>query len=172
MAKKNKKTKKKEYSSAIVFDDNFQRIVQFYLFESPIDGVSHRGKIFKDYGWSGSSRFKMLERLLKSASGMDDAQWNILESSSEVKRRSDGVTYDHQFIYSDRSKGKVPTFIYSIRNAFAHGSFDLLEIDGCRHYLIENEYGNNLRSKMMLSEHTLIEWIKIIKTKPEYFKKH
>ena len=73
MAKKNKKTKKKEYSSTIVFDDNFQRIVQFYLFESPIDGVSHRGKIFKDYGWSGSSRFKMLERLLKSASGMDDA---------------------------------------------------------------------------------------------------
>lgn len=171
VAKKTVKKKKTEYSSGITFDDNFQKIVQFYLFETPIEGASHRGKTFKDIGWTGSSRFQMLERLLKSASGMNDDQWNILESQSEVRKQSKNVVRDRQFIYSDQSKGRIPTFIYSIRNAFAHGSFDILEINGERHYFFENEYRGNLRSRMLLSERILIGWIKIIKTKPEYLTK-
>lgn len=166
-----KKSKKKVYSSTVVFDKNFQDIVQFYLFECPVDGVSHRGTIFKNLGWYGSSRFQMLERLLKAASCMNDSEWSILDTPADVRKKSAKVTLDKQFIFSDQSKGRVPTFIYSIRNAFAHGSFDLLEIDGKRHYLIENEYRGNLRTKMVLSEDTLICWIKILKTKPEYLTK-
>ena len=161
----------KKYTSAIVYDENFQDIVQFYLFESPIDGVSHRGKVFKDYGWYGSSRFQMLERLLKAAAGVNDDQWNILETQSEVRSEVKKEKFDRQFVYSDQSKGRVLTFIYSIRNAFAHGAFDFVDIDGKRHYLLENEYGGNLRSAMLLSEDTLMAWIKIIKTKPEYLTK-
>ena len=170
-AKNTVKKKRTEYSSRITFDENFQKIVQFYLFETPIEGASHRGKTFKDMGWTGSSRYQMLERLLKSASGMNDDHWNILESQSEVRKQSKDVAQDRQFIYSDQSKGRVPTFIYSIRNAFAHGSFDILEIKGERHYFFENEYRGNLRTRMLLSERTLLEWIKIIKTKPEYLTK-
>ena len=166
------KKKKDEYSTCITFDENFQKIVQFYLFESPIEGASHRGRTFKDMGWSGSSRFKMLERWLKSTSGMSDSQWNILDSPSDVRKRSrKDVAPNIQYIYSDQSKGRVQTFIYSIRNAFAHGSFDVLKNNDERYYFFENEYRGNLRSRMLLSETTLMEWIKIIKTKPEYLTK-
>ena len=147
-AKKIVRKKRTEYSSDITFDENFQKIVRFYLFETPIEGISHRGKTFKDMGWTGSARFQMLERLLKCASGMIDDQWNILESQSEVRKQSKEAACDRQYIYSDQSKGRVSTFIYSIRNAFAHGSFDILESNGERYYFFENKYRGNLRSKM------------------------
>lgn len=166
-----KKKEEGRYTSVIDFNKGFEKILKFYLFECPIENVSKRGKLFKDFGWKGSSRFQMLERLLKSASGMTDAQWHILDSSTEVRKESDGIAFNEQFLFSDKSKGRVRTFIYSIRNSLAHGSFKTLDISGKKYYYFENEYRKNLRSKMFLSEDTLLEWIKIIRTRPEYLRK-
>ena len=161
----------KQYTSDIVFDKAFQKIMGFYLIECPVEGASHRGVLFKDLGWRGASRFRMLERLLKAASGMNDEQWSILEKPSEVRSKSENTPLADQFIFSDQSKGRVPTFIYSIRNALAHGAFDIMNVSDKRYYYFENEYRGNLRSKMLLPEDTLIEWIKIIRTRPEYLTK-
>lgn len=162
---------KKKYTSKINVDEKFYKILSFYMIETPIEGTSHRGKTFKELGWYGSSRFQMLERLLKSTANMNDSQWNICDNQSEVRKKSKDVALDNQFIFSDQSKGRVQTFIYSIRNAFAHGSFDILEVNDKKYYLFENEYKGNYRSKLFLEEETLLKWIKIINTKPEYLTK-
>lgn len=169
MAKK--KQAMNPFETIVEFDENFQEIIQFYLFECPIEGVSHRGKTFKEMNWRGSSRFQMLERLLIAESGIPTNRWQILESTAEVKKRVSRMSFDDQFLVSDNSKGKVQTFIYSIRNAFAHGSFDIIERNKNKYYLFENEYRGNLRTKALLSEKTLLAWIKIIKTNPEYLTK-
>ncbi len=38
-------------------------------------------------------------------------------------------------------------------------------------YLLENRYRGRLKARMIISEATLLEWIKIIKTNPEYYTK-
>ena len=113
----------------------------------------------------------MLERLLKGASGISDERWQILDSSSEVEKRSSSIQRNKQFLFSDISRGRVQTFIYSIRNAFAHGSFDIIVHNDEKYYYFENDYCGNMRSRLLLSEQTLLRWYEIIRTRPEFLTK-
>ena len=159
------------FMSKIAFDNNFNKILTFYLFECPVEKVSRRGQTFKQIGWKGSSRFQMLERLLKGASGISDERWQILDSSSEVEKRSSSIQRNKQFLFSDISRGRVQSFIYSIRNAFAHGSFDIIVHNDEKYYYFENDYCGNMRSRLLLSEQTLLRWYEIIRTRPEFLTK-
>ena len=48
---------------------SLQKIVQFFLFECPVNGVSCRGKKFKELGWSGNKSFAKLKKELLSVAG-------------------------------------------------------------------------------------------------------
>lgn len=163
--------KETKFSKKIEYDENFLKIINFYLFECPVEDASHRGKTFKEIGWKNSSNLKMLERLLKEISEIDDENWNIYDSISEVEEKSKNMDLKKQFICSDRSKGKVKTIIYSIRCSLAHGSFETRMRNKERYYYFENEYRGRMRSKIFIKEETLFQWEKIIKAKPEHYKK-
>lgn len=158
---------KKEKWAKIEFTPKFQEILKFYLFETPVSEVSCRGKGFKEIGWSGSSRFQMLERLLKSVSKIDDSNWIFTEIDAVEKLDLIKRT-DIQYMVSSHDRGKVQSMIYAIRNALAHGSFSRMN-NGW--YLFENRYRNNLKARMLIAEETLLDWIKIIQTNPEFYSK-
>lgn len=147
------------------YTDTFQRLLQFFLFETPVEGTSCRGRTFKEIGWKGSSRFQMLERLLKAASDIQEQHW-ILKDIDKIEDLSIIYREDIQYVVSSMDKGKVRSIIYAIRNAFAHGSFSRMD-NGW--YLFENRYRGRLKAKLIISEQSLLEWIKIIQTNPEYY---
>ena len=161
MKQQDKKWKEFEYTEA------FQQLLRFFLFETPVEGTSCRGKTFKEIGWKGSSRFQMLERLLKTASSIDEQNW-IYEDVDKIEELAIIQRNDIQYMVSSNDRGKVRSVVYAIRNAFAHGSFSKMD-NGW--YLLENRYRGRLKARMIISEATLLEWIKIIKTNPEYYTK-
>lgn len=163
--------RQKEEWKKIEYTPQFQTILQFYLFDTPVEGISCRGKTFKEIGWTGSSRFRMLERLLKETSEIETDNW-IFAEIENVERLDLIHKTDIQYMVSSHDRGKVQSMIYAIRNALAHGSF-LRKDNGW--YLFENYYRGKLKARMLIEEKTLLEWIKIIQTNPEFYagrKKH
>ena len=159
--------RKRAQWETIQFTTEFQRILQFFLFETPVAGVSCRGKTFKEIGWSGSSRFRILERLLKETAKIEDDNW-IFTEIEKVGQLSLIQKNDTQYMISSHDRGKVQSLIYAIRNALAHGSFTR---GNNGWYFFENYYQEKLKARIVIAEGTLLEWIKIIKTNPELFSK-
>lgn len=153
----------------ITYTDEFKKIITFFLFECPVKDVSHRGKTFQDIGWGGSSRFRMLKRLLKSCTTIEEEKW-ISCHKSDVENQLKSVN-SFLYIVCNDDKGEVPSIIYAIRNSFAHGSFEVKSIDGDNIYFFENYYKGKLRAKMVIEENALLEWIRIIKTNPVFLTK-
>lgn len=153
--------------STIEYTEQFCKLLQFYLFDTPVENTSQRGKSFKEIGWNGSSRFQMLERLLKESSSIEDQNW-IFTEIEKLEKLTLIQRDDIQYMVSCYDKGRVRTMIYAIRNAFAHGSFSRQK-NGW--YIFENHYRGRLKARMIISEETLLNWIKLIQSKPEYYTK-
>ncbi|MDE6036272.1 MAG: hypothetical protein K2G36_10230 [Ruminococcus sp.] len=153
----------------INYTDNFKKIITFYLFECPVEDVSKRGKTFKQIGWKGSSRLRMLERLLKNCTSINEENWIICDKS-EVENKLNNVNGLY-YIVCSKSKSGIKSIIYAIRNSFAHGSFEVKNIDGYNIYYLENHHKGHLCAKIVIEEDSLLEWIRIIKTNPEYLTK-
>ena len=153
--------------NTIRFTKPLCELLQFYLFETPVEGTSRRGRTFKEIGWVGSSRFQMLERLLLESSDIEKQNW-MFKEIDEIEALAIIKRTDIQYMVSSRDKGKIRSMIYAIRNAFAHGSFSQLD-NGW--YLFENHYKGKLKARIVIAESTLFEWKKIIESKPEHFTK-
>ena len=153
----------------IVYSNEFKKIITFFLFECPVEGVSCRGQTFQDIGWKGSSRFQMLERLLKECTSIEENKW-ICCDKSEVELKVNNIN-SFLYIVCNTDKGRVQSIIYAIRNSFAHGSFEVKQIDGGCYYYLKNKYKGKLRATIVIEEYALLEWIRIIKTNPIFLTK-
>lgn len=160
---------KGENMEKIVYSDEFEKIITFFLFECPVEKVSHRGEDFQELGWKGSSRLQMLERLLKGCTEIAEEKW-ICCHKSEVESKANNIG-SFLYIVCNNDKGRIKSIIYAIRNSFAHGSFEVKKIDGCNCYYLENWYKEKLRAKIVIEEKALLDWVKIIKTNPIYLTK-
>jgi len=59
---------------------------------------------------------------------------------------------------------------YYIRNAFAHGSFEVAEQAGRRIYLIESSKDGIIKARMRLREETLLHYIELANMTPAEIK--
>ncbi len=160
---------KRDIETDVEFTRNFQDILVFYLFKSPIEGVTHQGLSFKDIGWVGSSRLQMLERLMKSCDDFE-GHWISCSKDCVEKYLDTNKKYDTYIVCSDEY-GKVKTIIYAIRNAFAHGGFEIITTNMQTYYVFTNHFKGKIKAKMRIKEETLLEWKKLILTNPKYLTK-
>jgi len=158
----------KTFERQIVYSNKkFQKILDFYLFCCPVPGTSVRGKTFYDYGWSGSSDFGKLKKQMLEASAFEtlkgryfpciktdlEDRFNIVDSLEAPQEYCVFLKYDEQ---------RVMQSLYSaIRNAFAHGSFNVGTYKKVRIYYFEN-FDGYMKAKIALHEETLLAWIDII----------
>ena len=170
-------------------DDNFQKILDFYLFGCPMrlpgkkDGqVSQHGKIFEERKIQKGS-LKTLYALLKkhTASASIDCE-GIKLNASERARSEDRIIQhinasqksDTQFesliFVVNPEIGVTKSIFYSIRNALAHGSFSVSGTGEKRTYCLENRKDGVLKARIRLREKTLLNWIELVE-KPEPWKK-
>jgi len=151
----------------ISYTSNFKKIITYYLFESPIEDTSARGTLLSEYGWKGSSRLTMLLRLMQAVADIDDPNW-IICSRNEVKTNASHFPSEQIHMVCNNDKGKAKSIIYAVRNAFAHGSFNVKKINGKIVYIFENHNKGMLCAEITVTENTLLNWIKLFKTKPEH----
>ena len=150
---------------------NLQKIMQFYLLECPVEGKSHRGKTFHEYGYKGAPSFsKLKSELLKSATTSLRQNYYPCkkEDLQEIFKKCKKIGYPDEycvFLKSDE-KSVVRSMFSAIRNAFAHGSFNVKEYKGTRIYYFSN-YNDYEKARIILHEETLLSWIRVVKTESQ-----
>lgn len=160
---------KKSFDNKIVLDNkNFQKILNFYLFECPVDNSSYRGLKFRDYGWRKSPAFSKLKNKMLKAWVAGNLKKNYYPcKKDELKKKfelvNDILPCEEYCVFLKYDESTVMQSLYSaIRNAFAHGSFRVSKYNKKRMYYFQN-YKGYKKAEIILSEETLVAWIKIIK---------
>ena len=172
-----------KYTEIPFKDTNFQRILEFYLFNCPVlfqkkkngKRVSQRGLTFEERGITDRSLTKLLSEMkAKSASGT--LLYQCLETSSsdfiqiEQQNRGHDLNFEMVIFVENSDLKKTRTIFYAIRNALAHGSFSVSGTGEKRTYCIENRKDGVLKARIRLREKTLLNWIELVE-KPESWKR-
>ncbi|MBR3328157.1 MAG: hypothetical protein IKG22_12630 [Atopobiaceae bacterium] len=156
-------------------NDNLAKLLQFYLWETPVPDTSQKGKTFKEYGWS-KSNYATLHARMRRCSGFPDSKaerW-VESTASRVENalaklgRLDGYDCSFEFAVHTVKDGlnKTEALFYLIRNAFAHGGFRVSGYEGKKYYVFENRQGCIVKGRAILEEQTLLDWIVIVKSGP------
>jgi len=156
-----------------VFDPNFQRIISFYLFECPVrtrrritkaerdpddpqakykyifKRVSQRGLTFADRGLDGPK----LNSLRAAMTRLTDAKLIVTEQEVTAPEFNEYI-----IIQRNDNTSVTEGYFYCIRNAFAHGSFDVAS----GKYILQNNSGGKIRGLAVLREETLLSWIDLV----------
>lgn len=149
-------------------DRSVQKILQFYLFESPVPGTSRAGKCFSELGWRGSYFSTLKAQLLRLADDSfayipckKDELPEALATMPPAKARQEYAV----FLKHDERR-VIESLFRAIRNSIAHGSFSRYTLNKCTYYFFENEDGY-VKARINVKEQTLLEWAKAVNEDPE-----
>ena len=150
----------------ITYSDNFKKIITFYLFECPVENVSARGYEFSDLGWN-NTYLKKFYYMMKDLSNIKENNW-ILCNINEISQYIANINKKEQYIVCNDGNGKTKSIFYAIRNSFAHGSFEIYNQEHKIYYLLKNVDKGILKAQINVEEDTLIKWMNLFNTNPEY----
>lgn len=169
---------------------NFQRIIQFYLFETPVrtfkkttktepgattdqphpkynyefKKVSKRGITFADRSLDGP-KLNSLRAAMVRVTGV-----KLINVEDDVSGKAEEMGSTAEYIIIKRNDNNVSItegYFYCIRNAFAHGDFNVED----RVYTLKNEVGGKVKGMARLKESSLLAWIDLIAMDIEEIKK-
>ena len=165
---------------------NFQKIIQFYLFECPVvhkkgkgekqklSKVSNRAKTLREYGWENNYLKTLIANMKKTSTERLEYkvikikseivnEYNIFEKENKLKDKDNEII----FIHKRDDMSITEAIFYYIRNAFAHGSFSIKN----KTYYLESLKDGEVTARIRLREKTLLNWIDMVKMKPDNVKK-
>ena len=165
-------------------DANFQKIIDFYLFNSPViyrqkkgkvisyKPVSERSRTFIDQGWVNHMIPTLLSEMKQASNKL---KYHILSSDENPISVVDNYSRDDEnnevvaFLERD-DMGNTYTIFYGIRNAFAHGSFSVIKCHKETIYLLQSKKEKDIKTIMKLNEKTLLKWIELFNSTVEELK--
>lgn len=160
-----------------LYDTKFYKIIKFYLLHSPCKDRSYTPILLENFGWVNpwhSVRFK--ELIHKTANFSDDnffyatkqEDFNIIWSHSGFQNDFYNIHGKEFVVFCHAGESnQYLDLLHHIRNSLAHGRYKLKEFDNKRYLYMEDvapqDKGFRVTARMILTFHTLIEWIKIFK---------
>lgn len=158
-------------------DKDLFRIVIFYVFHSPCNGLSAMKKTLQEYGWNTPWRrpYK-LNLQLKDASSNPNLIYSAqsyenmteaLEKSNLADNFPSDFSTERICIHNSQNNQFLSVF-YHIRNSLAHGRLNMVNYNKeCIFVLedgsIERKSGQfKVSARMILRKRTLLNWIEII----------
>ena len=150
----------------ISYTDNFKKIITFYLFECPVENVSARGYEFGDLGWT-NYYLRKFNSMMKDVATIEDKNWRLC-NIKDIDDNLKSIDKSKEYIVCNNGNGKTKSIFYAIRNAFAHGSFEINYNNKVIFYHLKNIDNSTLKADIYLKEETLILWISLFNTNPEY----
>lgn len=173
-------------------DPNFQRILEFYLFNCPSETekgsnkkgtkkyvkVSKCATTLRAQGWTGRFLRTLLAAMKHTTSGHLEyytfkTDVNLDNEVRKIEKEVPLLDINFEMIVmTERSDmSKTSAIFYYIRNAFAHGSFSVIEEKGRKIYYLESAKGDLIKARIRLREDTLLKWIKDFSLSPNVLKR-
>ena len=170
---------------------NFQKIINFYLFECPCEieqgseskgnkrytAVSKRGTTFRQKGWTGGNLNTLLSAMKKTDNGL--LKYHVFSVGEDISAKTDTIEKesslsDQHFemvVMAERSDmNKTSSVFYYIRNALAHGSFCQVLSSRQKIYYFESTRKGKIYARIRLKETTLLKWIDYFNSSPQELK--
>ena len=149
-----------------------KKIIQFYLINSPVEGVSVRGNTFKNLGWNK----RKLTPLLKKEISFLSSNWKIttvkeIKAKLKTLGQLEKVKFEEIAIHINNKNSNIDSFFYAVRCAIAHGSFSVRIHNGEVFYVLENKDKGKLKARIVIKERTLLDIMKIVSNPEKYNKK-
>ena len=179
--------------TSIPLDDaNFQKIINFYLFNCPCETekgsvrkgtkkytkVSKRATTLRATGWTKGFLKTLFAAMKKTVSG--HLEYHTFTEGTDVEIEANKVEMNSRFsdshfemlIMAERSDmNKTSSVFYYIRNAFAHGSFSVVSDKSRRIYYLESAKNGVVKARIRLNEKTLLKWINDFSLSPSTLRK-
>lgn len=173
---KTKELKKKELEA-------LKEIFLFYVINTPYDSYSFRSINVTEYGWPENvwSTNELKEQLYHIANLNFGSSLIKVEFLKDMESACELANLKEDF-YKKRDKERVVVYVNSnsntmlsifknMRNALAHGRFEMYPSGEDYIFVMESVEKNNnsyeVKARMVLRQSTLLEWIKIIKKGPQ-----
>ena len=171
---------------------NFQTILDFYLFHCPSETVkgskkkgtktyqkvSQRATSLRMQGWIAGHLNTLLSSMKHTTSGhLEYCTFNVdakIEKEVKILEKDTSMRNKHfeMIVFMERSDmSKTSAIFYYIRNAFAHGSFSIVNANGKKVYYLESDKDGIVKAQIRLREETLLNWIKTFRLSPAALKK-
>ncbi len=167
----------KENSKNPYKDENFQLIIDFFLFKCPsfeiknnkdkkeYRRVSNMGISLREQGWKGTFLTTLLSSMKHTFSkqlvyDIIDCKDNFLDKFNNIISNINNNDSDYEVIIyvKNNNMSKTSSIFYYIRNALAHGSFSISN-KKYRTYYFESKKNENVKARMRIREQTLLKWI-------------
>lgn len=170
--------------------NNFQEILNFYLFHCPVEiekgtkkkgtlryeKVSKQAATLRNQGWIGGYLNSLFAYMKHTHSGhLEYAHCtgnNVERKTYEIEGNS--LLSDNHFemiVVQERNDMNLTSAVfYYIRNAFAHGSFSVIGTGATTTYYLESAKGDDVKARIRLREQTLLKWIEDFKLSPNALK--
>lgn len=155
-------------------DEDFRKIYNFFVINTPCEDLSSRAITLQEYGWKTPWRKPFyLNKQLKTASSnykliysasTYNAVADALEKSDLKSDFPEKANIERICIYDSKSNQFMSVFAH-IRNAFAHGRFKVVPVNDLSDsvFIFEDIAKNNkISARMILRKSTLLKWISII----------
>lgn len=151
---------------------NFLRIVDFYLFNCPVDKksktnqISVRNETFKGRKITDKTLRALLVDMKRcidyyeTVNLHDNVQDKVI--AIESSRKFSNNDFQLAVFCENTDLGKTKTIYYTIRNALAHGAFSIKKSSKDNIYFFENKYNGIIKAQFRLNESTLIKWIELV----------
>lgn len=146
-------------------DNNFLKIIQFYLFNSPCKNSSWNRVSLADYGWVNCWSYQKFKDLIYENSEL--SKFNQAESKTDLKRIWPNIT-DYAFSQTEYAyyvkageENPLLSLCHRIRNSLAHGRFRFNN-----QFIFFEDVDNNgtiVSARINLKRETLVNWANIIK---------
>lgn len=169
---------------------NFQKIVDFYLFNCPSTITRRKGKTKKrypvsqrafsleKYGWNGKLLQTLLATMKHPASG--HLVYQTFKSNEDIEAETTNILRNstladphfEMILMQERTDmNKTSSIFYYIRNAFAHGSFSVVGKGENKTYYFESSRDEKIKARIRLREQTLLNWIQDVQLSPDALRK-
>ena len=156
-------------------DNDFMKIILFYVLHSPCKKGSYSRIDLENYGWKNPWYYDDFKSQANKVGGFTDANWHYKEAQKDFKEYWESLDYQNNFYDLERDEfvvfshvGESNPFmdlLHHIRNSFAHGRFTAKKIKRQKDYYIymedvspENGF-YKVNARMILKKSTLLALI-------------
>lgn len=105
---------------------------------------------------------------MKKISNISKNNWKVVKNNDDFDNYKDLLASENKCcLFINNKNRNVLSILYSIRNSFAHGSFNIKTINNRKVYFLdackEKKAKIDRKARIVLYEKTLLDWIKLIK---------
>lgn len=159
-----------EFNNADLF-----RIIVFFVFHSPCRTLSYMNRTLAEYGWHEPWKkpYQLRKQLIQVSTNCEllfsAETYDTMDEELKKGNLYDGFPnnlHTERICVYNTMKNQFLSVFYHIRNSFAHGRLNMVDVDGECVFILEDVVKGDgrlkLSARMIIKKSTLLNWINLI----------